>query len=55
MNFGGFLEDFERILCGIETALYKAGVLTILLDTEPALLPFILSLTELFDCHVCHM
>ena len=35
----------------IETALCKADVLTILLDTEPALLPVIANLAELFDCH----
>ena len=38
----------------IETALFKAGVLTILLYTESALLPLLMELTELFNCHVCH-
>ena len=39
----------------IETAFGKTGVLTILLDAESAVLPLVIDLTELLDCHVCHI
>ena len=39
----------------IETTLTDSRVLTILLDAESTLLPLVIDLTELFDCHVCHI
>ena len=42
------------ILHVVIKALFKIGVLTILLYAESALLPLLMELTELFNCHVCH-
>lgn len=36
----------------IETAFCNASVLAILLYAKPTLLPVLMDLTELFDCHV---